>query len=191
MARTPVGFRVSRRVSTLAALVLAWGAGPVLAEGLLAPFLGVTFGGDAPQNQTTFGISLTGMGGGGVGFELDFGRTPEVFGSKDQRGENDLITITGNVLLALPLGVVRPYVAGGAGLFRSHIEGRGSTGDHTGTDLGIDVGAGLMGFLGDHVGARVDVRVFRNVTRGDEGLLGFELGDLDVWRAAVGVVWRF
>lgn len=167
------------------------GAVPVRAEGLLTPFIGVAFGGDTPQNQRTFGISLAGMGGGTIGFEVDFARTPEFFGHKEQAGENDLTTVTANVLLALPLGVVRPYAAGGVGLFRSHVDGPGGAVDRRSTDLGIDFGAGLMGFFGDHVGGRTDIRFFRNVTSESEGLLRFELGEFDFWRAAFGVVLRF
>jgi opacity protein-like surface antigen len=172
-------------------LVLIGGATPAHADGLLTPFIGMTFGGDTTENRTGFGASLAAMGGGVIGFEIDVSRIPGFFGDEDVAGKNNLTTLTGNLIVGIPLGVVRPYVVGGAGLLRSSFGGPGDVSDETSSDLGVDVGGGIMGFFGEHVGARAELRYFRNVTSGDETVLDFSLGDFDFWRASLGVAFRF
>jgi opacity protein-like surface antigen len=56
---------------------------------------------------------------------------------------------------------VRPYGTIGLGLIRSQITG-GPNGivKFTDNELGMNAGAGVMGFVSDHVGVRGDVRYF-------------------------------
>jgi hypothetical protein len=144
-------------------LVWATAGTPAFADGLITPFVGVTFGGNTTTNQDTYGISIAGMAAGVFGFELDAARTGRVFGDEGISTDGTLTTVMGNLLVGAPLG----------------------------PELGVDMGAGLMGFFSNHVGARVDVRYFRTVTGGETGSLNFDLGDVDFWRASVGATFRF
>jgi hypothetical protein len=58
-------------------------------------------------------------------------------------------------------------------------------------NLGWDVGGGLIGFVGDHIGVRGDLRYFHSFQ--DRTFLGFTLGNakLTYGRASVGVVLKF
>lgn len=174
-------------VTTGAVLLLA--AVPAWADSFLTPFLGVTFGGDTTENQTAFGVSL----GAGeiVGFELDFSRAPDFFGDAAVIGDNQLTTFMGNLVIGVPMGAVRPYATVGVGLLRSHIDGPGGALDKATSDLGVNIGGGLMGYFSEHLGARVDLRYFRNATSDDQRIFDFDLGSLDFWRFGFGVVWRF
>ena len=63
-------------------------------------------------------------------------------------------------------------------------------GSVTSDGLGVDIGGGLMGFFGDHVGARVDIRYIRAVTAG-ESVFDFEFEKFNFVRATGGLVLRF
>ena len=57
--------------------------------------------------------------------------------------------------------------------------------------FGFNVGAGIMGFFGDHVGMRGEIRYFRDINTEDEGPgVTVDLGAFDFWRASIGVVFR-
>jgi hypothetical protein len=86
---------------------------------------------------------------------------------------------------------VRPYILGGVGLIKSHVDlTLGSVLDSS-NNFGWDMGGGLMIMFGRHIGVRGDMRVFR--TFDDVGLLGLELSDtkLTFYRATGGVVFGF
>lgn len=97
----------------------------------------------------------------------------------------------GNLIVGVPLGGIRPYAVGGVGLMRSRVTGPSDLIDISRSDFGISLGGGLMGFFGDSVGIRGDVRYFRSLQDAGEGFLGFDLGTFDFWRASVGLVFRF
>ena len=69
--------------------------------------------------------------------------------------------------------------------------GAGSSLDQN--DVGMNVGAGIMGFFGEHAGIRGDVRLFRTLTVAtDEALLpDLDFGDSSFWRGAVGLTLRW
>jgi hypothetical protein len=59
-------------------------------------------------------------------------------------------------------------------------------------DFGINVGAGVFGFMTDNVGFRGDLRYFRGFgedTGNDQ--IDLDLGDMDFWRGTVGVTFRW
>ena len=90
------------------------------------------------------------------------------------------------------LGPVRPYVLGGIGLIKTHVELTPDSiinGDNN--HFGWDAGGGLMIFFGDHVGVRGDLRFYHAFD--DLELLGVELGTekLDFGRVAGAVVFKF
>jgi opacity protein-like surface antigen len=187
-------------LSSFSCLLLA--ASSVSAQttgGLVTPFIGVTTNTPADENRTVYGGSL-GVTGPVVGFEVDFGYTPNFFEVDDDFGEFDssgsVTTVMGNLLVGLPLGRVRPYGTIGAGLMRSNLELLDVFDDLSRNDFGINYGGGLMIFLSDKVGLRGDIRQFRSLRNEDldddfPEPFDFELGDFTFWRATGGVTFRF
>jgi opacity protein-like surface antigen len=183
------------------------------ADWLLTPFVGWNWGGTANllnqedfddefEQKAMFGASLGWMGAGIVGFEVDFGFSPNFFenttGSGDfEFGDSNLTTLMGNLLIGVPIGGqhgvgFRPYAVGGVGLVKSRI---GSTGDFFNVDSsnwGFNVGAGAIFFFTDKVGLRGDVRYFRSL-EDVEPLddLNIGLADFHFWRGTLGVTIRF
>ena len=102
-----------------------------------------------------------------LGFEAEFATTPEFFGDSqtaDLFTKNDVVTLMGSILLAVPAGPVRLYGAAGAGLMKTRIEASDVFFDVDSSDFGINVGGGLIGYLGSHVGLRADIRYFRDLS---------------------------
>lgn len=185
------------------------------ADWLFTPFIGVNFGGSATFNDAlgdledefekrgTFGASLAWMGAGAIGFEVDFGYTPNFFQSTEgsgnfDYGDNNLTTLMANVIVGAPIGGqsgggIRPYASGGIGIMRSRITDAGDLiGDLSANDLGLNVGGGVTGFFSDKVGVRGDVRYFRQLQDSqNDGDLDLSLGSLRFWRGTVGLVFRF
>ncbi len=190
--------RPYRLAIPLTIVVCLFGAASARADGIFSPNVGAAVGGDAESSPPSWGISLAGMAGGVFGFEFDFSRTTDLLGGGPVEAltGSSVTTAMGNLIVGVPAGMIRPYVTGGVGLIRSSLEasGGGVTVGVSLTDLGMNVGGGIMGFFSDHLGARVDVRYFRTLTAGDFGFdVGeiFDLGELDMWRASVGLAVRF
>lgn len=187
------------------------------ADWVLTPFVGWNFNGSADvvgnsldsfgnkfENKIDYGLSLAGMGAGVVGFEVDFGYSPNFFETNvgdsgfDFASNSNVTTLTGNVILGIPIGgttggSVRPYVVGGVGLIRQNVGDVGDLFDaQSKNDFGFDVGGGVMGFFNSNVGVRGDVRYFRSFQGADAGsLTGLGLGNLNFWRGSVGVSFKF
>jgi opacity protein-like surface antigen len=182
------------------------------ADWLLTPFVGWNWGGTANlingdfddefEQKAMFGASLGWMGAGIIGFEVDFGFSPNFFentsGSGDfEFADSNLTTLMGNLLIGVPIGGqhgvgFRPYAVGGVGIVKTSI---GSTGDLfniDSTDFGFNVGAGAMFFFSDKVGIRGDVRYFGSL-EDVEPLDDFNIGlaDFHFWRGTLGVTIRF
>jgi hypothetical protein len=201
-----------RKVIIAAAVVLsASAAAPrnASADWLLTPFLGSTFGGNANiadvsgssfsnefEQKVNYGASLAWMGAGIVGFEVDFGYSPNFFGATDSAsfdliGDGNVTTAMGNLVVGAPLGPVRPYASGGIGLIASRVDNPSQFFTKASTnDLGMDVGGGVM-FLGGNVGVRGDLRYFRSLNNNDANSVDFSLGDFRFWRGSVGVTFKF
>jgi len=180
-------------------LITASAASAQTTGGLVTPFIGVTTNTPTDENRTVYGGSV-GVTGSVVGFELDFGYTPNFFELDDEFGEFDstgsVTTVMGNLLVGLPLGRVRPYGTIGAGLMRSNLELLDFFDDLSRNDFGINYGGGVMIFLSDKVGLRGDIRQFRSLKNEDldddfPEPHDFELGDFTFWRATAGVTFRF
>lgn len=196
-------FKVSAAVVLL---LLSGTATPVSADILLTPFIGVSFNpnatfnnvGDFTENlkeKVTFGATATWVGGGVVGFEIDFGSTPNFFeieaGPNDfDFGDGNITTLMTNlVLIGTSSGQrVRPYASGGVGLLRTNVDAGDLFESVNSNDFGANVGAGIYGFFSDSVGIRGDIRYFRGLQQSDEDL---DFSDLDFWRASFGVTVRF
>lgn len=167
------------------------------ADLMFTPFIGVATGGVTADTTMSFGGGLTWMGAGAVGFDLDFGYTPDFFGpSGDDFGDNNVTTFMLNAIIGAPVGGqrgpgIRPYAVGGIGLLREKINGAQDLFDVDDSSWGFNLGAGAVGFFTDNVGVRGDVRYFRSLNRGSDGEFDLDLGELDFWRATVGVTFRF
>jgi opacity protein-like surface antigen len=199
----------------LVAAVSVAAPGTASADWVFTPFVGWNFSGTADvgfdgegldnklEQKINYGFSLAGMGGGIFGFELDFGYSPNFFETEvgdsdfDLTNDSNMTTFTGNLILGIPIGgttggSVRPYVVGGVGLMRSDV---GDVGDffdvRTKNDFGFDVGGGIMGFFGDNVGVRGDLRYFRSFRGTDENITGLALGNVNFWRGSVGLSLKF
>jgi len=201
-----------RKVIIAAALVLsASAAAPrnASADWLLTPFLGSTFGGNANiadisgssfsnefEQKINYGASLAWMGAGIVGFEVDFGYSPNFFGPSESTnfdliGDGNVTTAMGNLIVGAPLGPVHPYASGGLGLIASRVDNASQFVTKASTnDLGMDVGGGVM-FLGGNVGVRGDLRYFRSLSNNDANSVDFSIGDFRFWRGTVGVTFKF
>jgi opacity protein-like surface antigen len=188
---------------TLAALALAAFvtlAAPktASADWMFTPFIGAAMGGSTADTTTSFGAGLTWMGAGAVGFDVDFGYTPDFFGdSGDDFGDNNVTTLMVNAIVGAPIGGqsgpgFRPYGVGGIGLYREQIDDAGDLFDVDDNSFGFNLGGGIAGFFTDNIGLRGDLRYFRSLRGdGDEDDLDVDLGDSDFWRATVGVTFRF
>ena len=182
-------------VPTLLVAALLVTVQPAKADWLLTPFLGVTFGADTPSQQVNYGVSAALLGGGVFGVEFDVALTPNFFNSDSSAlQDGNVSTVMANLMLAAPMNgaPLRPYVSGGAGLIHARATSVGNAFDFSENHLGIDIGAGVIGFLRDNVGVRGDLRYFRSVqdSNGGDGI-DFDLGALAFWRGTLGVSFRF
>jgi opacity protein-like surface antigen len=197
----------------LSGLFLMGTPGRASADWLLTPFIGANFGGNADfgsfddfddefERRVDMGASLGWMGGGIVGFEVDFGWSPNFFENtvgpgNFEFGDSNVTTLMGNVLVGIPVGGqtgpgVQPYATGGIGLIRGHIDGDEFFNDLDSNNLGFNVGAGLNGFFTDNIGIRGDVRYFRTLSETEaDDAFDLALSDFDFWRATVGLTIRF
>jgi opacity protein-like surface antigen len=190
---------------------------PASADWVFTPFVGWNFKSTADvsdaagvelenrlEQQLNYGFSLAGMGAGVVGFELDFGYSPNFFesgtnddGDFDLTNDSNMTTLTGNLILGIPIGgttggSVRPYFVGGVGLIRSNVGDVTDLFDvTTKNDFGFDVGGGVMGFFNDNFGLRGDVRYFRSFRGTDDNVTGLALGNVNFWRGSVGLSLKF
>jgi opacity protein-like surface antigen len=186
--------RALKSMMLVVALTLLVAPARAFADGFVTPWAGGIFGSSAKNGRGAFGVAAGGMGAGIVGGEVDFGYSPSFFGTHNDFGHNTVIDLMGNVIIGIPVGgthgaSVRPYVTGGVGLIRTQIDG-GTLFDVSTSDnqFGYDLGGGVMGFFGDHVGLRGDLRYFRDAS--GNVVNGVDLGTLHFWRASAGLVLR-
>ena len=192
--------RLVARTVTLGAL-LAMLAIPATAraEGYVNPYIGTNFGNNSGNGRAAFGVSGGYMGAGAVGAEVDAGWHPSFFGNQGDYGSNYVFDLMGNLIIGAPIGGthgwgVRPYGTIGVGLIRSQYSvgpaatPAGSVLVHN-NDVGMNIGAGVMGFANNHVGVRGDVRYFRNFD--DNSVIhDINFGAMHFWRASFGILLR-
>lgn len=186
------------RVAAIALLALALTPTPARADWVLTPFLGLSFGGDTQKEHLAGGGSLTWMSAGALGLEVDASLVPDLLddrGSVDfSLGSNSVGTAMANLVIGAPLGEpgIRPYVSGGAGLLRISLDDPLDVFDVTDNSFGVNAGAGIMGFVSEHVGIRADLRYFRRVKDSDASSdVEIDLGHFNFWRATMGLALRF
>lgn len=206
---------VRRWLVTAAVFAAASAAAPrtASADWTLTPFVGWNFGSSADvsgsggptfsnkfEKKIDYGASLMGIGAGPVGFELDFGYSPNFFETSTSTSgfrftsKSNVTTLMGNVAIGAKGGSVRPYVVGGVGLLRTNVQDIGEVFTvNTKNDFGLDVGGGVMGFFSNNVGLRGDIRYFRGFrgTSDSDNPSGLALSDFKFWRASLGVSLKF
>lgn len=207
--------RVPKIVMTMALSALVVGMVPktASADWLFTPFVGANFGGNANfgdfatfddevERRVDFGASLGWMGKGIVGFEVDFGYSPNFFQDTNgdanfEFGDSNVTTLMANVLVGAPIGGqhgggIRPYASGGLGLMRASATGSSFFNDLNTNDFGVNVGGGVQGFFSDNVGIRGDIRYFRSLQDNEpDGEFDVALSDFNFWRGTVGVTFRW
>jgi opacity protein-like surface antigen len=188
---------------------------PASADWTVTPFVGWNAGGTADvsgansstvtstfDHKVDYGVSVTGMGAGVIGAEIDFGYSPNFFantsGSNSVQFSSDsnVTTLTGNLIVGVPVGghgaQIRPYAVGGVGLIRSNVsDAAGLFTVNTKNDFGFDLGGGVMGFFTQNVGLRGDVRYFRGFRGTSDNNVGLGLSNFSYWRTSIGVAFKF
>jgi hypothetical protein len=209
---------VRKWLLTASICIVALAAAPrtASADWTLTPFVGVNFGGSADiagnggasvenkfEKKIDYGVSLAGMGAGAIGFEVDFGYSPNFFESGtasnnafEFTNDSNVTTLTGNLIVAAPIGgqhgaAIRPYAVGGVGLIRQNVQDATGFFDvTTKNDFGFDLGGGVMGFFNTNIGLRGDVRYFRSFN-GSDNVSGLGLSNFHYWRGSLGVTFKF
>lgn len=198
---------MKRLILALATAAICLAPSTASAEWILTPFIGASFntGSDVTDEEfdelidgskMTYGGSLTWLGGGVLGFEVDFGYSPEFFESDDDDldfiDSSNYSSLMANVVLSAPYGAFRPYGTAGVGLINTSIDDVDDIFDVDRNALGFNVGGGVMAFFTDRVGIRGDLRYFRQMSESDEDdEVDFDLNAFRFWRGTVGVSFRF
>jgi opacity protein-like surface antigen len=176
------------------------------ADYLFIPFIGGAFAGrtaflnleqGAGATQLIFGGSAGWLSSGVLGVEADFAYAPRFFERDNLAGViqgSNAMTLSGSVIAAVPLGItqdgLRPYLTGGLGLVHSAITYTGLVDPVDDNSLGLNVGAGAIGFFTPRTGVRFELRHFRTLERDVNPATGDLRTRLSFWRATVGVVIR-
>ena len=200
--------------SALALMVFVAAPAKASADWLFTPFFGMNWGGNAEftdfagdfedefEQKMNFGASLSWMGAGALGFEVDFGYSPNFFqntaGDDDfEFGDSNVTTLMANLRVGVPFGGqtgggIRPYASGGLGLIKTRIDDPEDLFELNSTDWGFNVGGGVTGFFNDNFGLQGDVRYFRSLQDNEpDDEVDLALGSFNFWRGTVGLVFRF
>lgn len=173
------------------------------AQGYLAPALGVAFGNPSAQGRANFVVDLGWLSRfEPLGFELDAMYAPSFFGNEGPYGENSVTTVMGNIVVAggggggrfgrRRRGAIRPYVSGGVGIMHEVVTTPVIANKISNNDLGLNLGAGVMGFTGRSVGLRGDLRYFRDLKDTQSGnTTNIDFGAFHFWRASIGITFGF
>ena len=167
----------------------------------LTAFVGGNFAGDSgvsldqsidDASRLDFGARLGVLGGGIFGGEIDVGYTPDFYGHGTVFDSSGVLTVTGNVVIGIPLGPVRPYFLGGVGLIRRTVDfvSGGAQGSVTDSRAAYSVGGGVSLFFSQHVGINADFRYFRNFSTGN-AVMDLPNEKFNFARGSLGMTFRF
>jgi opacity protein-like surface antigen len=195
---------------------------PIASHWLVSGSIGSDFENDADDPSVNFAGTAGWLYHGVIGGEFQANFTPDfnlnpaiVSAAPFLADEPSINSYMLNLIGAAPLmagGQFQPYVSGGPGWFKMHgdtIAGDSNI-DLDKTDTGWNIGAGLMGFLGQ-LGVRADLRYFRvsgsefagvdqSVLRSNHGAVVDDqegsvnanlLSGISFWRGNVGVALRW
>ncbi|MEZ5289942.1 MAG: outer membrane beta-barrel protein [Vicinamibacterales bacterium] len=200
-----------RRTRLLTAALVGWMAvsapTPAAADIFVSPFMGVKFRGatndldfdndvGARDTKLSLGVSGVAISDSGLGLELEVAHQPRFF----ERTRDNLVTrsgvttLSGNVMLALPLRItresLRPYAVAGLGWMHASSRNGIDFLEFSNDFLGLTLGAGAVGFVSDVVGLRFDVRYLKSISSADVSEVSGDSARLRFWRATVGLVFR-
>ena len=200
-----------RSTRLLTAALVGWmlvaAAAPASADIFVSPFFGLKFKGDtneldfnndvgARDTKMAVGISGVVVMDKGLGIDLELAHQPRFF----ERTVNNLVTdsgvttISGNVMLAAPISItresLRPYVVGGLGWMHASANNGIGFLEFNNDFLGLSLGVGAVGFIGDVTGLRFDLRYLKSISSGDISDVSGDRARLSFWRATIGVVFR-
>jgi hypothetical protein len=201
---------VSRRLGFLGLLFTLVAPVHVSADWLITPFVGIKFGGAgcpcpnipfavlvdpedaAGLRKFTYGGSFGLLTDGILGIDADFAHIPGYFnreGAPNTVDTSTVITLTGNVVLAVPASVsrdgLRPYLVGGGGWMRVSRAGFVRILNPTSNRVALNIGGGALGRLSNRSSVRFELRRFTDIGAPDTDL------GLSFWRATVGVAFRY
>ena len=197
---------MSRSARVLAALVIWLSPSSAAADWLLTPFIGSSFAPettflifeDGAGRTLTLGGSVALLSGGIFGLEADVGHTPGFFEGNDPLGlvlTSRVTTLTGSVILAVPLSVtresLRPYLVIGAGLMQARSKHAAGLFPVDRNLLGINIGAGAIGMVTPRTGLRFDARYIKAASGADGPFARAGLSRLSFWRGTAGIVLRY
>jgi opacity protein-like surface antigen len=191
----------SIRMAFFATLLLVLAPAAASAQAYLTPFIGANFGRDTgvtldegigDRSRLDFGVRLGAMSAGIFGGELEVGYTRNFYGHGTIFDSSNVLTVMGNVLLALPAGPVRPYVLAGLGLVRRTIRYAPAPSQPNFSDsrAAYDIGGGATLFLSKHLGINGDLRYVRNFSTGNRAL-DLPNTRFNYARGSVGLTLRF
>jgi opacity protein-like surface antigen len=169
------------------------------AQGFISPSSGYNFGGDSGCPSATdcedknWNFALSGGALGGiVGFEAELLYEGAFLGQRRDE-TSSVLTFMANFLLAPRISIVQPYALAGVGMIRTTVEDTLTNSDASESQIGWNVGGGLIVFVHPNIGIKGDVRYYHSFEALDLLDLEVDLGSesLDFGRAAFGVVFRF
>jgi hypothetical protein len=200
-----------RSTCLLTAALVGWmllsPVAPASADIFVSPFLGLKFRGDsneldldredgARDAKMSVGIAGVVVMDKGLGIELELAHQPRFF----ERKSNSVVTSSGvttlgvNLLLAAPISItresLRPYVVGGLGWMHASAQDLFGFAPVSNDFVGLTLGVGAVGFIGDVTGLRFDLRYLKSVSSSDVSDLSGDSARISFWRATVGVVFR-
>lgn len=160
------------------------------AQAFVSPFVGTNFGTPVNTNsRVATGVEVGYKGEGILGGSLVFGYNPNFF-----TPDSKVVDLTGNLIVYLSNHSdaskkvsekgIYPYVSGGFGLIHTQVSSGAPAQNQTAFDLGLGAGKDFT----NHVGAKADLKYFRNI-QGDQ-VGNFNVGTFHFWRASVGVTFR-
>jgi len=193
------------RAAALTGVCLCAPAASAHADIIFTPFAGKSFGAQttlpaaATVDKQTWivGASATWLTDNVLGAEVDFGYAPRFFASDqalDRPGSN-VVSLTGNVLLAVPLSVtrdsLRPYISAGMGMLHAGVDDAASILTVNSNLLAVSIGGGAIGFLSSRAGVRFDLRTVRSAGTDVDNQTLLTRPRLGFWRATIGVAIRY
>jgi hypothetical protein len=169
------------------------------ADGYIGPGLGVTFGDSSARGLSNVVLEACWLYQQPIGLEADVTYAPGFFNNQSSYGSNSVTTLMGNVVIAareegppLPRGIhrggtMRPYISGGLGSIHESTNAP----DRSKTDLGADLGVGILATTSSQIGVRADLRYFRDLVGSSDGnTTSIDFGSFHFWRVSVSVLFR-
>src|SRR5258705_7891559 len=93
-----------------------------------------------------------------LGFEEELADAKNFFGSVGTQSSS-VITLMSNIMIVPAIGPVHPYLLGGLGLMKTHVDfTRADVLSTTNNSLAWDLGGGVTVLFGGHFGVRGDIR---------------------------------